>query len=116
MCVDRGVRVRMLRAQAPRVFNATPRGLVAGDVVVEHAYGQKPGPAGLYQNSRGRLRCGMHVRYIAKPRATNAHCTTQHKRGRPSKNKNKVEINHLVIGSLSKKKNEYGAEICYEFC
>ena len=33
--------------------------------------------------------------------------------GRPSKNKNKVEVNNLLAEFLSKKKNDYNAEICY---
>ena len=35
------------------------------------------------------------------------------KRGRPMKNNNKVEVNSLVVEFLSKKKNGYGADICY---
>ena len=35
------------------------------------------------------------------------------KRGRPMKNNNKVEVNSLIVEFLSKKKNDYGAQICY---
>ena len=33
--------------------------------------------------------------------------------GRPARNNNKVEVNSLIVEFLSKKKNDYGAEICY---
>ena len=35
------------------------------------------------------------------------------KRGRPMKNNNKIEVNSLIVEFLSKKKNDYGAQICY---
>ena len=54
------------RVLAVLVFNFAQKGLVAGENVDVRAYRQKPGPADLYQNSRGRLQRGMHVRYIAK--------------------------------------------------
>ena len=38
---------------------------------------------------------------------------TQKRVGRPMKNDNKVEVNSLIVEFLSKKKNDYGAEICY---
>ena len=38
---------------------------------------------------------------------------SQSKRGRPTKNPNKVEVSNLIVELLSKKKNEYNAEICY---
>ena len=38
---------------------------------------------------------------------------SQSKRGRPTKNPNKVEVSNLIVEFLSKKKNEYNAEICY---
>ena len=41
------------RVLALRVFSFALKGLVAGENVDVRAYRQKPGPAGLYQNSRG---------------------------------------------------------------
>ena len=38
---------------------------------------------------------------------------SQKRVGRPMKNNNKVEVNSLIVEFLSKKKNDYGAEICY---
>ena len=38
---------------------------------------------------------------------------TQKRVGRPMNNNNKVEVNSLIVEFLSKKKNDYGAEICY---
>jgi len=38
---------------------------------------------------------------------------TQKRVGRPMKNNNKVEVNNLIVEFLSKKKNDYGAEVCY---
>ena len=38
---------------------------------------------------------------------------TQKRVGRPMKHNNKVEVNSLIVEFLSKKKNDYGAEICY---
>ena len=32
---------------------------------------------------------------------------------RPMKNENKVEVSNLIVGFLSKKKNNYNAEVCY---
>ena len=37
----------------------------------------------------------------------------QQKRGRPSKNNHKVEVSNLQVEFLSRKRNEYNAEICY---
>lgn len=38
---------------------------------------------------------------------------SQKRVGRPARNYNKVEVNSLIVEFLSKKKNDYGAEICY---
>jgi hypothetical protein len=38
---------------------------------------------------------------------------SQKRVGRPMKNNNKVEVNSLIVEFLSKKKNDYGAEICF---
>ena len=38
---------------------------------------------------------------------------SKHERGRPTKTINKVEVSNLIVEFLSKKKNEYNAEICY---
>ena len=38
---------------------------------------------------------------------------TQKRVGRPMENNNKVKVNSLIVEFLSKKKNDYGAEICY---
>ena len=38
---------------------------------------------------------------------------SQKRVGRPARNNNKVEVNNLTVEFLSKKKNDYGAEICY---
>ena len=35
------------------------------------------------------------------------------KRGRPSKNTNTIRVDDLDVEFLSKKENEYGADICY---
>ena len=37
----------------------------------------------------------------------------QHRRGRPMKNNHKVEVSHVQVEFLSKKRNDYNAEICY---
>jgi len=38
---------------------------------------------------------------------------SQKRVGRPARNNNKVEVNSLIVEFLSKKENDYGAEICY---
>lgn len=38
---------------------------------------------------------------------------SQKRVGRPARNNNKVEVNSLIVEFLSKKKNDYGAEICF---
>ena len=37
----------------------------------------------------------------------------QQRRGRPSKTYHKVEVSNLQVEFVSKKRNDYGAEICY---